>query len=79
MLQPWPSATTLRYAAVQVDKHRLVQDLCVRYRDLLTLDPSVPIPYPASLLIRCVTLACIALRQGVQHGFGIASHVWSAA
>ncbi|GAB4824059.1 hypothetical protein N2152v2_011105 [Parachlorella kessleri] len=41
-----------RAALVEVDKHRLVQDLCIRYRDVLTLDPTVPLPYPACLLIR---------------------------
>ncbi|PSC73830.1 U4 U6 small nuclear ribonucleo Prp31-like [Micractinium conductrix] len=35
-----------------VDKHRIVADLGVRYRDLLALDPTVPIPFPASILIR---------------------------
>ncbi|GAB4823008.1 hypothetical protein N2152v2_010054 [Parachlorella kessleri] len=37
---------------IEVDRHRLVADLNIRFRDLLTLDPTVPIPYPASLLIR---------------------------
>lgn len=41
-----------RPSMLDVDKHRLVQDLNIRYRDLLTLDPSVPIPYPASFFIR---------------------------
>ena len=30
----------------------VVRDLGVRYRDLLTLDPTVPIPFPAAILIR---------------------------
>lgn len=37
---------------VEVDKHLVVQQLGVRYRDLLTLDPTVPIPFPAAILIR---------------------------
>ncbi|KAL4425925.1 hypothetical protein ABPG75_009941 [Micractinium tetrahymenae] len=37
---------------VEVDKHRIVHDLGIRYRDLLALDPSVPIPFPAAILIR---------------------------
>lgn len=45
---PWPLAVLL-----QIDKHRLVADLEIRYRDLLSLDPSVPIPAPASLSVRC--------------------------
>ncbi len=36
----------------QVDKHRIVTALGIRYRDLLALDPSVPIPFPAAILIR---------------------------
>lgn len=36
----------------QVDKHVLVYELGVRYRDLLTLDPSLPLPFPAAILIR---------------------------
>lgn len=30
----------------------MVRELGIRYRDLLTLDPSVPIPFPAAILIR---------------------------
>ncbi|PRW58893.1 magnesium transporter MRS2-7 [Chlorella sorokiniana] len=37
---------------VEVDKHKVVQELGVRYRDLLQLDPTVPIPFPAAVLIR---------------------------
>ncbi|KAL4420981.1 hypothetical protein ABPG77_001300 [Micractinium sp. CCAP 211/92] len=37
---------------VEVDKHRIVTALGIRYRDLLALDPSVPIPFPAAILIR---------------------------
>lgn len=33
-------------------QHQLVRELGVRYRDLLTLDPTVPIPFPAAILIR---------------------------
>lgn len=36
----------------QVDKHVLVYELGVRYRDLLTLDPTLPLPFPAAILIR---------------------------
>lgn len=42
-------------AAVQIDKHQLVSDLGIRYRDLLALDPTVPIPSPSNLLIRCAS------------------------
>ncbi len=48
----YPIPTPLSAGFLQVDKHRLVQDLCIRYRDVLTLDPTVPLPYPACLLIR---------------------------
>ncbi|KAK2079687.1 hypothetical protein QBZ16_002082 [Prototheca wickerhamii] len=37
---------------VEVDKHVLVYELGVRYRDLLTLDPTLPLPFPAAILIR---------------------------
>ena len=43
---------TPRHRHLQVDKHELVQVLAVRYRDLLSLDPAVPIPFPAAILIR---------------------------
>lgn len=35
-----------------MDKHVLVYELGVRYRDLLTLDPTLPLPFPAAILIR---------------------------
>lgn len=37
---------------LQVDKHLLVYQLGIRYRDLLTLDPTLPLPFPAALFIR---------------------------
>jgi hypothetical protein len=39
-------------AMTQLDKHAMVRDLGIRYRDSVMLDPSIPIPFPASLLVR---------------------------
>lgn len=36
----------------QVDKHRLVHELNIPYRDLRILDPMVATPYPCALLVR---------------------------
>lgn len=48
-----PQTQTLNtYRHAQVDKHVLVYELGVRYRDLLTLDPTLPLPFPAAILIR---------------------------
>lgn len=37
---------------VQVDKHELVLELGVQYRDLRIVDPHVPTPYPAGIFLR---------------------------
>ncbi|KAI3438509.1 hypothetical protein D9Q98_000937 [Chlorella vulgaris] len=37
---------------IEVDKHKLVSDLGIRYRDLMLVDPTVPTPAPSTLLIR---------------------------
>lgn len=54
------------HTSQQVDKHRIVTALGIRYRDLLALDPSVPIPFPAAILIRekalVVNLETVRLR-----------------
>jgi hypothetical protein len=36
----------------EICKHEMVRDLGIRYRDALMLDPLVPVPFPASLLVR---------------------------
>lgn len=41
---------------VTVDKHKLVRELNVPYRDLRILDPMVATPYPCALLIRPATM-----------------------
>ncbi|KAK9803551.1 hypothetical protein WJX73_008351 [Symbiochloris irregularis] len=41
-----------RITHVQVDKHGLVMQFGVPYRDLRMLDPLVPMPYPSSIFIR---------------------------
>ena len=46
------TAAVGRRRTAQVDKHKLVQALRVRHRDILTLDPTVPIPWPAAILVR---------------------------
>ena len=37
---------------MQVDKHELVLELGVQYRDLRIVDPYVPTPYPAGIFLR---------------------------
>ena len=62
--RPWDDRRADEHPATvepQVDRHRLVSDLNIRFRDLLTLDPTVPIPYPAALLIRQAAM------QGYMH------------
>lgn len=46
------TGNSFHYSQTQVDKHVLVYELGVRYRDLLTLDPTLPLPFPAAILIR---------------------------
>ena len=36
----------------QVDKHELVLQLGVHYRDLRIVDPHVPTPYPSGIFLR---------------------------
>jgi len=38
--------------ASQVDKHELVLQLGVHYRDLRIVDPHVPTPYPSGIFLR---------------------------
>jgi hypothetical protein len=37
---------------LQPDKHGIVEELDIPYRDLRMVDPLVPIPYPAAIFIR---------------------------
>ena len=37
---------------IEFHKHRIVRDLNVRYRDAMMLDPSIPTPFQAAILIR---------------------------
>ena len=37
---------------MKVDKHELVVDLGIHYRDLRLVDPAIPTPSPASIFIR---------------------------
>ncbi len=37
---------------MQVDKHELVLQLGVHYRDLRIVDPHVPTPYPSGIFLR---------------------------
>ena len=53
--QPCPSLLCL-LSQIHVDKHDIVDALDIRYRDLLTVDPSVPLPFPAAVLIRAKAL-----------------------
>lgn len=41
-----------RAMMIEFHKHRIVRDLNVRYRDAMMLDPSIPTPFPSSILIR---------------------------
>ena len=36
----------------QVDKHELVHGWKLRYRDLVVVDPTIPLPMPSVLLVR---------------------------
>ena len=38
--------------SLQVDKHELVLQLGVHYRDLRIVDPHVPTPYPSGIFLR---------------------------
>ena len=44
--------STGKLTLVEFFKHAIVRDINVRYRDAFMLDPMIPIPFPASLLIR---------------------------
>ncbi|KAK9864899.1 hypothetical protein WJX84_008296, partial [Apatococcus fuscideae] len=50
---------------VKVDKHAMVQDMGIHYRDLRTVDPLVSTVYPASIFIRdkalVVNLECLRM------------------
>lgn len=40
------------WSCLQVDKHELVLQLGVHYRDLRIVDPHVPTPYPSGIFLR---------------------------
>lgn len=82
------------FLCAQPDKHEIVEELDIPYRDLRMVDPLVPIPYPAAIFIRdralivnlenirmiiCQNQAGISTPPFGQQGAGVErSHVWSS-